>query len=290
MRDVLRGLVFALFAVIVAASSPLCAQQAPEGFRWVDFHAQTDQSVIVWVTRALQGEKWTAIREIGVRYDAALVVTTLRSSPQAAPNEDSFAIWNVSLTSHLVTPLLKGVNLRWTDWLHYTPDKSEPAILYDNCYDCPADTYLTSFYYDIGHHTWTARWMRGGQGLHLWSASPPPGVTWTQVYAVMAHDNGSEMIGTWNHFDYGSHKPPADYVYQYDLDPVSGLERIQQLSGKDAQNMELHLCRGESAVRGLARGQDSALCRELVPANFRRNPSTTPANNSGRSLSGGRVR
>ncbi|HUX45038.1 MAG TPA: hypothetical protein VMV57_09840 [Terracidiphilus sp.] len=279
--------VVAVVAVAVAASSPLFAQQGPEDFHWVDFHSQADQSVIVWVTRALQSEKWTAIREIGVRYDAALVVTTLRSSAQSAPNEDTFAIWSVSLTSHLVTPLLKGVNLRWADWLHYLPGKTEPAILYDNCYDCPADTYLTSFYYDIGHHTWTARWMHGGQGLHLWSASPPPGVEWTQVYAVMAQDNGSESVGTWNHFDYGSHKPAADYVYQYDLDPVSGLERVQQLTGKQAQNMELRLCSGATSVRGLAQGQDSPLCQETVPPNARRQPATTPAGNSGRSFTGG---
>ncbi len=218
----------------------------------------------------MQGKKWTAIREIGVQYDAALVVTTLRSSPQAAPNEDTFAVWNVSLTSHLVTPLLSGANLQWTDWLHYTPTGYEPAFLYQNCYECPADTYLTSFYYDAGHHMWTARWMHSGQGLHVWSASPPPGVDWTQVYAVMHRDNGSEYIGTWTHFDYGKARPAADYVYQYDLDPDTGRERVQQLSGKEEKNMEVRLCQGTNAVRGLARGQDSPLCQSLVPPSLRR--------------------
>jgi hypothetical protein len=263
MRGFLRRLAFPLCALLATGSSSLIAQQAPEGFHWVDFHSQADQSVIVWVTRALQSEQWTAIREIGAQYDAALVFTTLRTSPQAAPNQDTFAVWNVSLTTHLVTPLLKGANLRWVEWLHYLPNQSEPAILYDNCYDCPADTYLTSFYYDAGHHAWTARWMHGGRGIHLWSASPPPGVNWTQVYAVLHSDNGSESVGTWSHFDYGNQRPPADYVYEYLLNSETGREQIQQLSGAAAQKMEHRLCAGQNAVSGLARGQDSAYCQEL---------------------------
>ena len=58
----------------LSVSSPLHAQQ--DTFRWMDFHSAKDQDVIVWVTRALEAEKWTSIREIGVIYDAALVVTT----------------------------------------------------------------------------------------------------------------------------------------------------------------------------------------------------------------------
>lgn len=274
MRGLFCRLAFSLCALIVACTLSLFAQQAPEDFHWIDFHSQKDQSVLVWVRQALQGEKWTAIREIGVQYDAALVFTTLRDSPQAAPDADSFTVWNVSLTSHLVTPLLKGVNLRWADWLHYLPNRTEPAILYDNCYECPADTYLTSFYYDVGHHTWTARWMHGGQGIHLWSASPPPGVNWTQVYAVMARGNGSEYVGTWSHFDYGSQKPPADYVYEYGLDSNTGLEQVQQLSGVAAEQMEHRLCEGQSAVRGLARGQDSHYCQEFESSSVHRKHAT----------------
>ena len=45
-------------------------------------HDQRDQDIVVWVTRALAAENWTAIREIGVEYDAALVVTTHRAIPR----------------------------------------------------------------------------------------------------------------------------------------------------------------------------------------------------------------
>ena len=59
----------------------LRAQQGPDTFRWVDFHAQKDQDTVVWVSRSLAVEDWTAIREIGVEYDAALVVTTDMGGP-----------------------------------------------------------------------------------------------------------------------------------------------------------------------------------------------------------------
>ncbi len=280
----IRGLLVAVMAAAMAAATPLYAQ-APSAFHWVDFHSEQDQSVIIWVTRALQGEKWTAIREIGVEYDAALVVTTLRASAEAAPNADTFSIWSVSLTNRLVTPLLKGVNLRWIDWMRLAPAMPpEPALLYDNCRECAADTYLTSFYYDMGHHVWTPRWMKGEQGLHLWSSSAPPGVNWTQVYAVMADDTGRERIGTWQHFEYGDKRPADDYVYQYDLDPYSGLERIRELAGKEADAMKQHLCRAQDAVTGLERGQDAPLCQQYIRLQFDRSPATRPpANNHGQS-------
>ena len=72
----------------------MAAQQGPDTFHWVDFHAVKDQSVVVWVERSLTVEDWSAIREIGVEYDSAIVVTTKRANPQAAANGDSFAIWS----------------------------------------------------------------------------------------------------------------------------------------------------------------------------------------------------
>jgi len=249
MRAVSSWLLSLLIAATLAVAAPLPAQQ-PDPFRWMDFHAQKDQDVIVWVTRSLESEKWTAIREIGVEYDAALVVTTLRATPQSPANADTFTVWNVSLTSHVVAPLLTGVNLRWLDWMRFLDGAPpEPAVLYDNCSECAANTYFTAFYYDLPHHMWTARWMRGGQGVPVWTASTPAGVAWTQVYAGLAEPNGREFISTWNHFDYGPQKPPNDFIYRYDLDPFSRLERTKSLSGKDADAMKQRLCRVLPAAR-----------------------------------------
>ena len=193
----------------------------------MDFHSVKDQDVIVWVTRALTVENWTAIREIGVVYDAALVVTTDRATPQSPANADTFTVWSVSLTSHVVAPLLKGVNLRWLEGMRFTASgPEEQAALYDNCRDCAAITYFTAFRYDMPHHMWTSRWMRGGQAVPVWSANVPAGVVWTQVYAGLAEPDGRTLMATWSHFDYGRQKPPDDFVYRYDVDPFSGLVGI----------------------------------------------------------------
>ncbi len=264
-----RGL--ASLAAVLAVSIPLLAQQpatpqqSTTTFRWIDFHSPKDQNIVTWVTRSLQVENWTAIREIGVLYDAALVVTTDRATPQSLPNTDTFNVWSVSLTSHAVTPLLSGVHLRWSDWERFSRDTPlELPVLYQNCRNCAATTYFTSFHYDPALHAWTARWIRSGQGIPVWNTKPPSGVLWTQVYALLPEGGDQVAMFTWNHFDYGPHRHPEDFIYRYDIDPFSGLDRTVLLSGPDADAMKLRLCNAQNAVPGLARGQDSLFCQELT--------------------------
>jgi hypothetical protein len=275
-------------AVVMAFVIPLHAQQPPDTFRWMNFHSSQDQDIIAWVTRALQVDQWTAIREIGVKYDAALVVTSYRATPQSLPEDDTFNVWSVSLTSHVVAPLISGVNLRLFDWQRFASgDPEDLTALYDNCRNCASDTYFTAFYYDASHHMWGARWINGGQGAPVWNANSTAGSSdglWTQVYALLAEGDGHVELCTWNHFDYGKQKPPTDVLYRYDRDPFSGLDRSVALSGDEAEAMKLRLCRGQDAVQGLARGQDSPLCRALINPRPERRPVTTPpANNRGRS-------
>ena len=286
MRVDLSRRLIGLIAVL-ALAVPISAQQTSGTFRWIDFHDAKDQNIVAWVTRSLQVEKWTAIREIGVVYDAALVVTTDRPAPQSPPSDDTFTIWNVSLTSHIVAPLLKGVNLRWFDWEHFADGAPEElTALYDNCHDCAASTYFTAFYYDIAHHMWAARWVRGGQGVLVWNAVQPS-VQRHRVDADLRRDGRPRRprpAGTWNHFDYGKQRTPADTIFRYDVDPLSGLERTVELTREDANAMELRLCRGKDTVQGLERGQDSAVCQQLLTAQPQRKPVTTPpANNRGQS-------
>ncbi len=293
-----RGL--ALLTAVLAVSVSLSAQQSTAAqksttsgqqntttFRWMNFHSHQDQNIIIWVTRSLQVEKWTAIREIGVLYDAALVVTTDRATSQSLPNTDTFSVWSASLTSHAVTPLLSGVNLRWSDWERFSRDTTlELPVLYENCRDCAATTYFTSLYYDPARHTWTARWMRDGQGIPVWNAKPPSGPVWTQVYALLPEGDSQVILCTWNHFDYGREKPPNDFIYRYDVDPFAGLDRTVLLSGKQADAMKLRLCNAQNAVPGLERGQDSPLCQELLHpqlrgSQYRRGPAAAPPASSG---------
>jgi hypothetical protein len=276
-----------LLVAALVLSVPLHAQQTSGTFRWIDFHSAADQNIVVWVTRSLQVEKWTAIREIGVVYDAALVVTTDRANPEAPPGNDTFTIWNASLTSHVVAPVLTGVNLRWLEPEHFVEDApAELTILYDNCRECAASTYFTTLHYDLPHHMFAARWLRGGQGVMVWNATPPtaPGIAWTQVYAVMGGADGRALLATWNHFEYGKQKPPADTLFRYDVDPMTGMDRTADLTKEDSTAMKLRLCRGQDTVQGLARGQDSDLCQQLLGTQPQRKPVTTPpANNHGQS-------
>jgi len=275
-------------AAALALAVPLGAQQTSDTFRWIDFHSDKDQNIVAWVARSLQVENWTAIREIGVVYDAALVVTAKRATPESAPSDDTFTVWNASLTSHVVAPLVTGVNLRWFGWQHFAGGApAELSVLYDNCVNCAASTFFTAFHYDLPHHQWVARWIRGGQGALAWSAatSGSSNITWTQVYAVLNAGDGREELCTWNHFDYGKQRSPSNTIFCYDADPFTGVDRTVEVAGREAEEaMELRLCRGQDAVQGLERGQDSDVCQQLLKGQPQRKPVTTPpANNQGRS-------
>jgi hypothetical protein len=275
--------ILALATAILPSASPA---QAPDTFRWIDFNSTTDQDVVVWITRALDGQKWSAIREIGVQYDAALVVTTYRASPQASPNRDAFTIWSISLADRTLTHLVDGTNLHLTDWLLLNIGQGrELGAFYDDCSDCAATTYFTAFHYDLRQHTWNGRWLQSGKAVPVWTTNSPMGATQSRVYAVMSDSNGHETLGTWNHIDYGKDKPAEDSVYRYDLDPTTDIERNQLLTGHDAAAMKDHLCHPQDAVPGLFRGQDSSLCQATPPKpRYERKPVTTPpANNHGQS-------
>jgi len=277
-----------LFCVLTAifAATTAVAQQGPEAFHWVDFHAQQDQSVVTWITRSLAVEDWSSIREIGVEYDAALVLTSKRNGAQTAAINDTFTLWNVSLVDHSIYPILKGVDPRWMDWMRFVEDgPSELALVYSNCRECGATTYFTALRYDVRQHGWLSRWMASGNGAPLLTDSNPSGVDWTQIYAGVAEPNGREQLYTWSHFEYGKDKEPSDSIYRYDVDSRSGLERTLPILGKDADAVKLRICRGQDVIPALAHGQDSPLCQKIAGTRpERRIVTTPPANNHGRSV------
>ncbi len=270
-------------AALLAFSSLLTAQQPPDTFRWMDFHNPKDQDIVVWVTRSLAVEDWSAIHEIGVKYDAALVVTTDRKTPQSLPEDDTFSVWSVSLTSHAITLLLGGVNLRIIDWQHFADGfQDDLTALYDDCRTCAATTYFTAFYYDATQHAWGARWLRGGKGVPLWNTSPPSSVDMTQLYELAAEGDGHVSLYIWSHLEYGKPKAPQDYIFRFDRDPFNGVDRTVELTGDELAEMKLRICRGQDAVEGMMRGQDSDICQQLVPRAERHPITTPPGNNHGR--------
>lgn len=284
MRGILtrQPVLIALLALLLA---PVAASAQQDVFHWVDFHSEKDQPVITWVTRTLDPYKWTEIREIGVVYDAALVVTTDRPTATASPAEDTFQVWSVSLGKHMATPVLQGVHLQWLDWLQLAQGRPrEIAAVYRGCDGCAATTYFTTFHYDISQHLIVPRWMRGSEAAPVWSSASPQGVQLSQAYGVLADPNGDEFLATWNHLDYGKQRAAEDYLYRYDLDPFSGLERTQLVSGKEVVPLEQRICAIQGEPAAMARGQDSSLCWNTAPTRPPRHPVTTPpANNQGRS-------
>ena len=288
---------FYIAAIVLAAAAP--AQQTSDTFRWIDFHSAADSNIVAWVERSLETNSWTAIRELGVQYDAALVVTDDRSNPQAAPGAGTFTIWSASLTTHDISPLVTGVNLRWFDPIRFADDaRDEWPVLYDSCRDCQPNTYFTTVFYDVRTHQWVARWINGGHGISVWNVNHPSGTQWTQVYAVLSNGEGHMALYTWNHFDYPKPRPAEDYINRYDLDPFSHLERTVVFTqptpptsamAKQLSQFESQLCHADTAPAGLARGQDSQVCQDLLKSQAPRQPVTTPpANNRGQAAPGGR--
>jgi hypothetical protein len=272
--------------MLMMVTAGLSAQAQDDPFRWTDFHASKDKDIVAWVTRSLLVEEWTAIREIGVQYDAALVVTTKRSKADAPPNADTFTVWTVSLTSHDHAALLTGVNFRWLDFMQFGDRGLEPTVLYDSCRECAVESYFAAFHYVAKSHAWRARWMRNGQAVPVWSTNTPTGVTWTQAYAGLAEADGRAVMATWNRFDYGAQKPVDDFLFVYDLDPSNAQERTRRLSGAEAEALKLRICRGQDALAGVARGQDGPLCQTVIPKVERKPVTTPPANAQGRSVPG----
>lgn len=267
------------------------AESAPQAFHWVNFHSEQDAPVVRWVTDSLKVEKWTALREIGVKWDAALVVTTDRRNPQASPESDGFTVWSVSLTKHEAEPLVTGVRPRLLQWIQFdAATDPELGLVYDSCRECDVSTYFTAFYYNPAEHAWRARWMHGNDGALLKTASQSAGVTTSVVYGLMTDLRGKSELTTWTHLDFGGAKQAQDYVYEYTVDSATGLDMTQALGDEHAGPMKLELCRMDKARSALADGQDSALCRaapepKKKPERGRR-PVVPPANNEGRSMEG----
>jgi hypothetical protein len=290
-----RGLGILVFAALTLTASLACAQPNVEAFHWIDFHDPKDAPTVAWVTQALKAEKWTAIREIGAQWDSALVITSERKTPQSTPPTDTYTVWSVSLAKHDVQPLLHGMNPRILNWTTFGgPYQQAPELplVYDDCYGCDApSTFFTTLYYNFPAHAWRARWTRGDQAAALWSASTVEGVTRTQIYGLLTEPPGRDVLATWSHFDYSNAKPAEDFVFEYSVDPASGLEQTQGLSGDHAEKMEERLCKADPAqvdpsLAELAKGQDSELCGKFIQTKAKpgRRPTTTPpANNRGRS-------
>jgi hypothetical protein len=241
--------------------------QAMEGFSWTDL--RQDNERVAAVTKSLEGEKFTALREIAVVGDAALVITSTRANPTAKPEQDQYAVYGLDLKAPDQKPdlLVTGTHLQIRDWLRFIREgDTELVATYDDCSDCRATTFLTSFYVDEKSKKWRARWPREVAGAPLFSATPENAGETDQAYALMVGEDGRAILVTWSHFQQKNGTKGEDYLFEYDVDPASGRERVRPIYGADAPPLKVRLCKAEGEALGIAAGQDTASCTQLVKA------------------------
>ncbi len=233
--------------------------QVIDGFGWVD--QKTEADTVARITTFLKSKPYTAIREIGLVGQQALVVTTLRKDPTANPGNDMFTVYGVSMKDGSVAELLDGTNLRYIDWQKfYDYDTPELLATYDDCAQCKATTFLTAFYIDRKTRRWGARWRREIAGAPLYSAD----VTKNYVYALFMNVDQRVVLGTW--VSYPEQKKSSrggEYLFEYRIDPMSDQGTSRPVTLRDALTLKQRLCKGENVVFGIAGGQDGPACREL---------------------------
>lgn len=268
-----RAGILGLVMLTIVCGNRGAGAQAVEGFAWTDLHGETDR--VAAVTKALEGEKYTALREIAVVGDEALVITASRPNPTARPDQDRYTAYSVGLKDGSDKPvqLMTGTHLQFRDWLRFIRDgETELVATYDDCADCRATTFLTAFYLDAKTRKWRARWPREVAGAPLFSATPGnPGET-DQAYALMVGADGRAVLATWSHFQQRKRVKGEDYLFEYDVDPATGLERSRQVVGSEAGPLKNQLCRAEGGVLDIAAGQDTASCTQVLRAGVRRAP------------------
>jgi len=184
-----------------------------------------------------------------------------------------WSVYSISMPAAKVRKLLSGYDLHIVTWLKFVPgDNGDLGITYLHCYECEPATLFTAFHYDP-KGGWRVRWPAkdpdGHPGVLLMSTGE--GAPYTdeivdQVWAVMAPSPGVASIGTWYHSRDLQTGKVISIAAKFLVDSPTGEERSLALDGSAAALWERKLCRAADAVPGLAGGQDSKSCRQLLQA------------------------
>jgi len=250
------------FAFICAGR--FCVAQVLDGFAWVDL--KTDSQTVGKVAQFLRDKPYTAVREIGVVGQQALVIATLRKDPTGEPGDDTFTAYGVSLRDGSVEELLDGANLRFFDWQKfYDDDTPELLATYDDCSQCKATRFFTAFYIDRKTKRWGARWRREIAGAPLYSADPGS----EHVYGLFMNVDRRVVLDTWAAFPeqkQGQKRSSrgSEYIFEYRIDPMSDEGTSRPVTGRDMQPIKDRLCKGQDVVFGVAGGQGGEACKSLT--------------------------
>jgi hypothetical protein len=264
VRRTLSNIVLGLLALSVGANC-----QLPKDFHWVDLRHEAD--VVSRFSQALGGEEFSAIREIGLLGDSALVFTTLREPGAATPHADRWKVYSVPMDGGAVRMLLTGYELRIMAWMPFLPrERADLAITYMDCFGCEPTVIFTALHYESGQG-WRARWPNQDSpdipGIQL--ASSDWGIPYDedlvdQVWASMGPLAGPASIGTWYHSVHVKTGKVSSVTMKFRVDPATGKEESLTLHGADAVAWQKKLCKPTDAHSEILGGQESQSCKVLL--------------------------
>lgn len=251
-------------------SLPLAASgQLPETFHWVDFKQDTEE--VVRITRALTPIEYTAIREIGITGDSALVFTTSRDSEQDTPAGDGWDIYSLSMKNGQSRKIMGGYKVEVKGWFRFSAGgMADLAITYLNCWECEPTSMFTALHYDPDGG-WRARWLDkkytnypGMSFLDEEASEPYTDYRVDQVFAVFAPENGLASAGTWYRSTNLTTGRVTAEAYKYFVDPITLKDKALKLNGLEAQSWARRICSWSGPFPGFGDGQDSASCKLIL--------------------------
>lgn len=245
--------------------------QMPAGLRWVDF--KREAATVQRVEHALMAEDYTAIREIVLADEFALVMAVRRSSWQATPAEDQWLVYSVSTKNWDARKLLVGYDLRAKNWLSFrSRDKQDLGITYLDCDECEPATLFTALHYNP-RDGWRARWAnkenpdQPGIPVRVTDVGNPyTNEDVDQVFAVLAPKDSVAKVGTWYHSRDLTTGKLSDDVIRFFVDPSTGKDQSAVLSGSEAKAWEAQLCKATDSWSVPAMGQSSQACKQILNA------------------------
>jgi hypothetical protein len=247
------------------------AAEPPAGFRWVNF--KQEPTVVSSVEAALHEDDYSAIREIGIIGDFALVFTAKRDPAWNTPEGDRWQAYSLDLRHGTLKHLIAGYQLQIVTWLTFSKSGTgELALTYLDCYECEAATLFTSLRFDAPRGGWIARWKgkTANQLPGILFVSSDAGMPYDndevdQVWAVLQSASGQASVGTWYHSLNVKTGKVDDTVLKFVVDQTSGQEKTLTLTGQDARAWERTLCSSPDKIPGLSGGQDRRSCKVLLP-------------------------
>jgi len=264
-------------AIMLLLARSSCAQ-LPTNFSWVNL--ESDKKIMPVIRRALRDQNINAIREVGVKDGFALVMTTSRQPDEPTPDYDSWEIYSINLSTEKSRELFGGYGLKLLEWIG--PGNEELALSYLSCWECESATLLTTIHLVPGSG-WRARWPNNPVN----SASPAlPGAVVDigdmgmpyddndvdQIYAFVKQPENSFAIGTWIYSRNTVTGKIEQDVERYSIDPKTGKDRTEKLTGQAALDWKRVICSPENVITQANSGQNSKTCRKILPKPARKQP------------------